>query len=64
MGSAAMLRQQAPWLNVDRPTDLSHREDTLWDFFEPKRSALHREAVAAAAGRASHGQLRDGGQED
>lgn len=45
-------------------TDLGDSRDTLGDFFDPKRSALHREAVAAAAGGASQRQLRDEGDHD
>lgn len=48
-GSALIYHIKA----VDWPADLSDRGDTLWDFFEPQRAALHSEAVAAAAGGTS-----------
>lgn len=41
------------------PTDLGDRRDALWDFFDPERSALHCEAVAATAGGTAQGRLRD-----
>lgn len=44
------------------PTDLCKRGDTLWDFFDPERSTLHREAVAAAAGGASQRRAEGEGQ--
>lgn len=52
-----------PLFDVDWPTDLSDGGDALWDLFEPKRSALHRQAVAAATGGASQGG-RDGAGQD
>lgn len=55
--------QQVPSHSVNWPTDLCDRGHTLWDFFEPKRSALHREAVAATAGGATQRQLRETGQD-
>lgn len=63
-GSATMHCQLVPSHNVDWPTDLSDRGDALWDFFEPKRSALHCEAVAATAGGATQRRSGDAGQDD
>lgn len=62
-GSAALHCRQVPLFDVDGPTDLSDSGDALWDLFEPKRSALHRQAVAAATGGACQGG-RDGAGQD
>lgn len=58
-----LLCWQVPLFDVDWPTDLGDSGDALWDHFEPKRSALHRQAVAAATGGASQGG-RDGAGQD
>lgn len=53
----------APDLSQSVPTDLCDGGDALGDFFDPQRAALHREAVAAAAGGASGGWTRDEGRD-
>lgn len=45
-------------------TDLCDGGDVLRDFFDPERPALHREAVAAAAGGTSCGRPGEEGRDD
>lgn len=51
-------------LSVDWPTDLSGREEALWDLFEPQRSTFHCEAVTATGRGASRRCPEDAGQQD